>query len=395
MFEGLPSGFRRVFRRELLLISRSPGLAFMLGPFPLLVIFLLAVVFSPGLPTNLPIAVVDNDGTSISRQVVRMIDATSGVKVARRLPNLTEAKEELLSGKIYAVVLLPDNIERDLLAGRRPELVTLYNNQLLTIGGIVVRATAGAFNTFGAAAAAQALVANGEILEEARQAIVPIPIQQNPLFNPALDYTQFLLAALIPAVLQIFITASAALSVARDVQHVQGVQRMVSLGGSAFRTMLGKMAPYAMIYLLTLFIADAMMFGFFDAPFKGSQIFHLVYTVSFALACLCLGGLLGVIAGETVGALGLAGVLTAPALGFAGISLPRITMNLFAWIWGGFLPLTPYLQLRTDQVLRGTPVDVSLPALGWLLAHVAIYGLLLLILLRRATKPQVKAEALA
>ena len=38
------------------------------------------------------------------------------------------------------------------------------------------------------------------------------------------------------------------------------------------------------------------------------------------------------------------------------------------------LPLTAYLQLRTDQAVRGAPVEVSLPTLGWALALLVIYG---------------------
>lgn len=383
MSGGLPAGIRRVFRRELRLIAHRPRLILMLGPFPLLLVLVLAVVFSPGLPTNLPVAIVDNDNTSLSRQVVRMVDATSGVAVTLKVPSLAEGKAAIVAGEIYAVVLIPDNMERDLLSGRSPELVTFYNNQLLTIGGIVARATATALNTFDAGAATQVLISGGELPEEAREAIRPVPVQQSPLFNPALDYVQFLLAAIVPSVLQIFICASAALSLAYDTQHVRGVPRMLSLGGSPLRAALGKLAPYALAYLIVLFGAEAIMFGFFGAPFNGSLSLHLLYTVVFVFACLCLGAVLGVVAGDSVGALGLTGVLTGPAFGFAGISFPRLTMNTFAWAWGGLLPLTPYLQLRTDQVLRGAPVEVSLPTLGWLLAQVVIYGALLLFLLHR------------
>ncbi len=101
------------------------------------------------------------------------------------------------------------------------------------------------------------------------------------------------------------------------------------------------------------------------------------------------------IAGETVGALGLTGVLTGPAFGFAGISFPRITMNTFAWIWGGLLPLTAYLQLRTDQVLRGAPIEVSLPAFGWLLGQILLYGSVLVFLVARSAQMPAKQASTA
>lgn len=385
MSRSLPAGLRRVLRRELRQIRFRPKLAFMLLPFPVLLMGLLAVVFSPGLPTDLPVAVVDRDNTTLSRQAVRMVDATPDLRVALQVPDLAQGREALFAGDVYAVVLIPENMERDLLAGRQPELVTLYNNQLLTIGGIVSRATRSAFATFGSGAAAAALVANGNLPEAARVAIQPIPVQQSPLFNPALDYVHFLLASLMPTVLQIFITSAAALVVARDAQHVNGLVRLRALGGSPLPALVGKLLPYACAYLLTLLIADAIMFGVFGSPFNGSLVLHLVYSVLFVLASLSLGTVLAIVAGDTIGALGMTAVMTGPAFGFAGISFPRITMNGFAWAWGGMIPLTPYLQLRTDQALRGTPVELSLPDVGWLAGLVVLYGTLALLLFARSS----------
>ncbi len=356
----------------------------MLGPFPLILMLLLSAVFGAGLPTDLPVAVVDQDGTTLSRQAIRMVDASPDLGVTLQSPNLAEAKQALVAGQVYAVVLIPQNMERDLFFGRRPELVTLYNNQLLTIGGIVSRATNRTLVNLSAGAATQVLISNGKIPEEATKAVQPIPVQRSPLFNPALDYVQFLLAAVMPAVLQVFICASAALAIAREAQLKGGIARLVRLGRTPLCATWGKLTPYGVAYLLVLFVADAIMFGFFRAPFNGTIWFHALYSMGFVIACLCLGGLLAMVAGETVGALGLTGVLTGPAFGFAGISFPRITMNGFAWAWGGLLPLTAYLQLRTDQVLRGAPVDISLPALGWLGAQIAVYGGLLLWMVHRA-----------
>lgn len=382
----LPAGFRRVFRRELRRIAHRPRLIFMLGPFPLILMLLMSAVFSSGLPTSLPVAVVDQDATSLSRQAVRMIDASSDLQVTFRAPNLHEAQDALVAGEVYAVILIPQFMQRDLLQGHRPELVIFYNNQFLTIGGIVTRAANTALGTFSAGLASRALVAQGVSPETAVTAVVPIPVQRSPLFNPSLDYVQFLLAALMPTVLQIFMAAGAALSIGADIQITKRPARLVMLGGSPFRAIAGKLAPYGLAYLIMMICADLIIFWYFEAEFNGTLWLHATYSAGFVLACLCLGGMLAMIAGDAISALGLTGVLTGPAFGFAGIAFPRITMNGFAWIWGGLLPLTAYLQLRTDQVMHGAPIEVSMPALGWLVAQCACYGMALIWLLGRAAK---------
>lgn len=396
MARPLPAGFWRVFRRELRRIQARPNLAFMLGPFPLFLMLLLSAVFSVGLPRDLSVAVVDNDGTSLSRQAIRMVDATPDVTVTLQMANLAEGKQAIIRGDVYAVILFPENMERDLLSARQPEVVTFYNNQLLTIGGIVSRATRQALSTFSAGVSVRVLTSNGLTHEAALEAIRPIPLQQSPLFNPALDYTQFLLAALMPTVLLIFISAGAALNVARDLQQHNGARNLVRLGGSALPALAGKLTPYLLAFLLTLIFGDAILFGYFDAPFQGSMLLHVAYSLLFIASSLCLGAFIATVAGDTVAALGMTGVMTGPAFGFAGISFPRIMMNNFAWAWGGLLPLIPYLQLRVDQVLRGTPIETSLPTLGWLALQMLVYGgLALLLLKRKASRPEPSKEAAA
>lgn len=384
MASRIPSGFRRVWRRELRRIMARPRLGAMLLPFPVILMAVMAVVFAPGIPRDLPVAVVDLDRSDLSREVVRMVDVSSGVAVAAQMPDLSAARHALVAGQVYGVVLIPPQFERDLLSARQPELVTLYNNQFLTIGGIVSRASTQAFATFGAGAGVQALISNGKVPELARIAVQPIPVQQSPLFNPALDYVQFLLASLMPAVLQIFMTGAAALVVAQDIQRDRGAARLRVLGGSTGVTLVAKLLPYALAYSVALLVADAVMFGIFDAPFNGSLGLHLIYSLFFVISSLALGAVLACVAGETLGALGMTGVLTGPAFGFAGVSFPRLTMNGFSYWWGALIPLTPYLELRTDQVLRGTPMAYSLPTFWGFALQAAIYVTLAVLLFRRA-----------
>ncbi len=385
MKRPLRPGFQRVLRRELRQIAARPALAFLLGPYPLLLFVLLATVFWAGLPTSLPVAVVDLDRSQISRQITRMVDDTPELTVTAQLPTLAAAKQSLLAGKVYGILLIPEHAERDVLSGTAPEIVTFYNNQMLTVGGIVARATGTAIGTFSVGLSVQMRQARGQSTEDALIGVTPIPIQQSPLFNPALDYTQFLLATVMPTVLHIFICVSAVLCIARDRHSLGGMARLVRLGGTPIRALAGKLVPYGIAGMITLFCADAIIFGTFEAPFLGSLGLHLVYSVLFVATCLSLGALLALVAGDTVAALGLTGVLTAPAFGFAGISFPRFAMNGFSQAWGAMSPLTPYLHLRTDQVVRGADVAVSLPALAWLAALFFLYfGLALWLLARQA-----------
>ena len=286
------------------------------------------------------------------------------------------------------MVLIPPRTERDVLAGRRPEVVLFYNNQYMTPGSLVARGVGGALGTVAAGISIEARVARGADVESATQSVTPVPVRQSALFNPSLEYVQFLLAAVMPTVLQIFIGASAALSFSRDRQGVAGLGKSLRLGGTLLKTTAGKMAPYTLAYLLVLWGADALLSGPMGARFCGSLAFHVAYGVAFVLASQMLGAAAALIARDTVSALAAVGVITGPAFGFTGITFPRLSMNGFSDIWADLLPVTHYLELRTDNILRGAPLDISMPAFGWLLSLALAYGGVTVLLLWLHGRPR-------
>jgi ABC-2 type transport system permease protein len=132
-----------------------------------------------------------------------------------------------------------------------------------------------------------------------------------------------------------------------------------------------------------LLLGDVLLFSVFDASFRGNVFVFFLNGFMFILACQVTGALIALLAKDTTGALGMMGLIVAPAFGFAGVSFPRFGMTLFSQIWGSIIPLTPYLQLRTDQTLRGAPLEYSLPTMGWLFAQLLVFSVLLWVMTRR------------
>lgn len=374
-----------VARRELRRIARRPALSFFVLAFPLLVFLMLASIFRAGVPTDLPVAVLDLDRSALSRQIVQAVDAAPEVAVAHRPLDLSEARHLVLSGQAYGVVLVPAEFERDLRAGRRPEAVLFYNNQFMTPGSAVARSVQTALANVNAGIAVSMRVAQGEARHHAVQAVNPIPVQQSPLFNPTLDYVHFLLAALMPASLQIFICAATAYAVALERSRPGGLRAMARLGGGVVPAMLGKLLPYTVIFATVLALGDALLLFVYGMPFNGSMPIYLAGSLLFIIAYQMIGLVFGLAASSISLALGAAGIFTAPAFGFIGVSFPRLAMHGFATFWSVLMPLTWYMDLRVDQMLRGAPVDISLAslgALGWSTLAYAVVAALLLVVQR-------------
>ncbi len=370
----LRPGFLVVFRREFDRFSRRRLLLFLTTILPLLLMGVLAVVFSAGLATRLPIAVLDLDGTDLSRTIIRTVNATPDTAVTRRVSDLAEGRQLILSGDVRGLLMLPRNLERDVYGGRRPEVVFFYNTQTMTSGNLVLRGVNSAVPAVAAGIRLSLRTAEGQPLEAAQAALAAIPVQVNPLFNPTLNYAHFLLAALLPSVLQVIVVTTMAYAVGLDVETSHRLRVLRRLGGGLWPAMAGKILPYTLLFLVVLGIADWVLFGVLDMPLRGNRYLLILAGILFILADQFIGVLLALMLRPMASAISIGTLLMAPAFGFMGIGFPRIGMNAFAYNWGQMIPGTWYLMARIDQTIRGTPLYLSWTPIAVLLFMVLLFA---------------------
>jgi ABC-2 type transport system permease protein len=369
-------GFWLVFWREVGWLQRRPFLFALTTIVPLAQMAVLAAIFSAGLATRLPIGVLDLDSSDLSRTVIRMVDATPDSAVAVRVGDLAEGRGLILSGKIHGLLMLPRDLQRDVFAGRRPEVVFFYNTQTLTTGSLTARGVNAALPTAAAGIRLSLRSAQGQPLEFAQADLQPIPVQTHALFNPTLNYVYFLLAALIPSILQVIMVTTSSYSVGLDVETRHRLRILRRLGGGLWPAMAGKILPYTILFMLVLGLSDTLLFVGFGLPRHGHSWLLIIAGLLYILSCQLIGALLALLLKPIASAVSIGTLLTAPAFGFMGIGFPRLGMNAFAYGYGALLPGTWYLIARIDQTVRGTPIDLSWKPLLILLAFtVGLAGL--------------------
>lgn len=360
-------GFMLVFLREAAQFRKQPFLLFLTIVMPLILMGLLAAVFSQGLATRLPIAVLNLDGGDLSRTIVRTVDATPDAAVVANVSDLTEGRHLIFSGKVHGLLMIPKNLERDVFAGRRPEVVFFYNTQTMTTGNLTLRGVNAALAGIEGNIRLSLRTSRGQPVDIARSSLAPITVQINPLFNPTQNYAHFLLAALLPTILQIVIVTVMAYSVGRDAETEHRFRILRRLGGGLWPAIFGKLVPYTLVFLFVLGVADAVLFLVFGLPLRGDRALLLAAGILFILANQFFGALLALVLRQMATAVSIGTLLTAPAFGFMGIGFPRIGMNAFAYYWGDVLPGTWYLTARIDQTIRGAPADLSIRPVALLL----------------------------
>jgi ABC-2 type transport system permease protein len=275
--------------------------------------------------------------------------------------------------------------------------VFFYNTQKMTPGNLVLRGVSNAVVTAAAGIRLSLRTSEGQPAEIAQADLTPIPVQTNALFNPTLNYLHFLLAALLPSLLQIVIVTTSSYSAGLDIETNHRLLILRRLGGGLWAALAGKLLPYTLLYLSLLLVTDGVLFHFFDLPLRGNPALLLAAGILFILACQMIGVLLALLLKPMASAVSIGTLLTAPAFGYMGVSFPRHGMNAFAYAWGDILPGTWYLMVRIDQTIRGTPVELSSKPVLVLLAFViGLGGLVALLLeLNRARIDAEKARTTA
>ena len=151
---------------------------------------------------NVPIAVVDRDGTQSSRDFARRVDATPDVAITEELPDLASAEREVYARRVDGILVIPQYFERELLHGR-PSPVALYADaSYFLIYQRVAGAVAAVARTVGAEIETARLIAIGVDPAIAVVAPDPMPLTAVPLFNPEGGYATYVLPAAFVLILQ-------------------------------------------------------------------------------------------------------------------------------------------------------------------------------------------------
>lgn len=373
------------FRREARRLAASPWDLAMVTWVPLLGVLVLWWIFSAGLPRHLAVGVVDEDHSSLSRQLVRMLDAMPGVQITQHYANAAEAERALRAVEVYAVVAVPRDFARTVKQGRAAQVTLLHNAQMGTHSGLLQRDVRAAVGTLSAGIEMAARNKRGESAQAVRVSMEPIHTQMVALFNVATNYEQFLGAALIPALLHILAMTAGAWTVGRELRD-RTLGDWLGAGGSAAGALLGKLAwPWATLTLTGLLALVDITWG------RGWHPPGNLWWVAGALALLMAvsvtaGAALAAVTRSLRTALSGAGFFAAPAFAFSGVAFPLSGMPASARAWAEAMPFTHYIRLQIEQLQMGAPLSTSVSTMATLIVAAIVLWLIAAIGLRRALR---------
>jgi ABC-2 type transport system permease protein len=307
---------------------------------------------------DVPIAVVDRDGTQSSRDFARRVDATPDVAVTEQLPDLASAEREVYARRVSGILVIPQNFERELLHGRGSPVALYADASYFLIYQRVAAAVAAVARTVGAEIETSRLISIGADPAIAFAASDPMPLTAVPLFNPAGGYATYVL----PAAFVLILQQTLLMGVGLLGTMPNGESAGENDGRNTPRPMaiiLGKLLAYLALEAVVLPLYLIVLPVLYGVPRLGGIVPILFFAVPFVLSVAGLG-------------LVVAGVFRRPIrvqLILAAAGLPLFMVSGFSWP-GEAIP--PVIRLASYLVPSTSAIDgfVKLSQLGAPLAAV-------------------------
>ncbi len=336
---------RRIWEHPRYLVILALGIVF--------TFVLFATVTHEGQPRRLPVAVVDMDGTYLSRRFCHELDATSGVHVHAVYNNHTEARVAMQRGDIFAYYEIQPGTYNQLLQFRAPHFVLYVNSAYMLAGTLSYKQLA----TMGmlAAGAVQREVFRKKGYDESKimGLIQPVEYDTRTIGNPWINYGNYLMTTLIPGVIAFIIVMHTAYNIATERKERTLRQWLRKARGNAVYAMLGKMLPYSLWYTLLCLLANLIMFGFMGFPMEGSWLLMVCNTVLLVLASQCAGCMIGGCIPDPPLTMGVSAIYSAMSFSLSGFSFPVDSMPNFFQGLSLLYPIRHYFLNYTDIAIFG------------------------------------------
>jgi ABC-2 type transport system permease protein len=348
--------------REAAFLRKSPWDFALVTWIPLSLLAILAWLFSSGLPRELPIAVVDEDRSPTSRELVRMLDAAPAIKIVAQPASLPEAWVLARSLTTYATVYIPRDVTRELKRGGQGTVIGYYNASHQTAGQAAVRDIVSVVQAFGA--------------QRPRLHPAPIAVRSSFLFNSARSTQFYLLALLFPAILHLGLCLAMAAAFGRELRDGTAGSWLGTTGNALLPAVAGKAAPYLLLFTLYGTAGLVWLTWVRSEPVRGSVPLliagqFLLYLAYAMIALLLVGATKNM--GST---LSLVSLYAGTSLAFSGITFPLEGASRFTRAWNQMLPYTAYVHLQSQQLSSGSAWTVSLTPIAVLLLFIVVVGLL-------------------
>lgn len=363
---------RAILFKELAQLKRDRMTFGMIVMIPLIQLMLFGYAINTNI-RHIPVGVVDQSNSGLSRILIQTIAATQVVRFTRHFSDVTQAEESIASDEIRAVLIIPADVGQRLV--RHPavgfgqpqasdEDVSRAVGQWLVDGSDTI--VAGAIKSLRSMPLA-------ELLDKPANRNTPT-FEITLLYNPEQRTVVNIVPGLVAIILTMTMIMFTSAAIVRERER-GNLEMLIATPLRPIELMIGKIIPYIFIGVIQVSIILGLGVVLFNVPFNGGIVPLAVITFLFITASLVLGLVISTIARNQLQSMQMTVFILMPSILLSGFMFPYEGMPVAAQYIAECLPATHFVRLIRGVVLRDAGLmDLADDAL-WLAAF-TLLGLL-------------------
>ena len=253
-----------LIQKEFTQIRRNAFLPRLIVVFPIIIMCVMPWVMNMEVK-NVKVAVVDNDRSTLSQQLVHSIEASNYFIFKGQKPTYQAALKEIEKTQTDVVVVIPQDYSRDMTNGQQPQVL------------IAANAVNGTKGSMGSAYLSQIVTAQVNPDVAAMQSRVSTLF----LYNKHLNFKLFMIPALFAIVMMLMTGFLPALNIVGE-KEAGTIEQINVTPVSKWSFILAKLIPYWIIALFVITVCLLLAWGVYGITSKGPVV--LIYLLALLLA---------------------------------------------------------------------------------------------------------------
>lgn len=340
--------FIEIFGRECYAMYCRPWPTVLLYLTPLFFGILFGAVYMQNMLEHIPIAIYDEDQSSLSRKLIQVYGDTVKFDIVA-YPSTSEELRQLLAEETVQVgVEIPNDFSESIKLGHSTEIALTINAANNIIANSSITSFEEDNRSFSVSVAQQLMESYGLKPQEAMDAAYPVHLGTRILHNPTAGYTNFMLPGIVMNGLQIALLLTVAPLLTSVLRR-----KIYSSKYSTIVLMAAKLIPYFLTGTAAFFIAILEIQYLWDIPMRGSWLDLVLLINAYMFAIIGALSLVSAVALNELNAIQMPLLYIMPSLLYSGFSWPLMAMQGVGKAYAYTMPITYSADTMRDIMLNG------------------------------------------
>ncbi|MCG1037200.1 ABC transporter permease [Polaribacter sargassicola] len=308
-----------------------------------IILIVYTYIYSNQVIKEVPVAIVNQDGTKMSRDYIAMLESTEGTKTITSFTDLKEAKKAYYSKEVEGIVIVPKNFEKNIRRGKQTTITTFADAANMLFYKRVLGDVSVVNGYFSAGISIKKELAKGISYDQAQKNYSPIKTISNSLFNTTSGYATYLIPMLTALIIQLVLLMGIGLlsGSRREVISTHTEFPRILHKGGVISVLLAKACLYTLIYMIIIPVQVGVIYALFGIPVRSSLLSIYIFIIPYVFSVVFLGISISSFFKRREDSIVFLVLLSIPSLMLSGLSFPVEGFTLFYNFISELIPSTP------------------------------------------------------